>query len=349
MAGRIRNGLVNLVGFIRKRRFLIGAVLLMFIVGVAARQFVFAPQKQRESTVVKRGTLREELTLSGKIEAHEQVSLGFQTGGQLAWVGVQEGDFVKKFQTVATLDQRKLQRELQKFLTAYSKQRNTFDQTLDDNQNRRPEQALNDKMKRVLENNQFDLNQTITDVEIQDVSIKLANLFTPIAGIVTRVETPHAGVNIGIGQTPFEIVNPKSIYFSMNADQTEVVRLSQDESGTIILDAYPDQKISGTITHIAFSPTADETETVYPVKISLDNVNNTDYTYRIGMTGDVTFILKEQKDIVYIPIQFVKSDKQGKYVLVGEKLEKRYVKTGMETDTDIEVLEGLSIGERVYD
>lgn len=237
--------------------------------------------------------IEEALSLSGKIDAEEKVSLHFPAAGKMVWVGVKEGDFVQKFQGVASLDQRELQKKLSRFLDTYMDSRWSFDQAKDDNSEQETgglTEKLRNKAKRLIDQAQFDLNKSVTDVEIQNLAIESAFLSTPIEGIVTKVTTPFAGVNVTATEAEFEIVNPQTIYFSILADQTEVVNLKEGMRGEIVLDSYPDKKISGTVSKISFTPKEDETGTVYEVQMSLD-IDNSGYQYRLGMTGDVTFDL----------------------------------------------------------
>ena len=94
------------------------------------------------------------------------------------------------------MDERTVQKNLEIALIDYSKQRLTFDQTLEKNQNRTPAEALNIDMKRILENNQFDLDKAIKSVELSDLAKQDSVLTTPISGIVTRSDVETAGVNI---------------------------------------------------------------------------------------------------------------------------------------------------------
>jgi RND family efflux transporter MFP subunit len=297
-----------------------------------------------KSTIVKRGDLKSELTLSGEIGADEKAVLRFQTGGLLSWVGVKEGGYVQKYRTIAILDQRSVRKNLDKKLNDYSKTRADFDETKDDYKDK----ILTDEIKRILEKSQYDLNNSVIDVELQDLSLKLSTITTPIEGIVTKVETPFSGINISATQAPFEVVNPKSIYFKVTADQTEITSLHENQEGKIVFDAYPDDELEASIDTISFSPETDESGTVYAIKVSL-GVENADYKYKLGMTGDITFIIDEKQNVLYLPIQYIKSDEKGKYVLKGNNKEKTYVKTGLETNTEIETTSGLNEGEVVYE
>ena len=66
-----------------------------------------------------------------KRQAREQSKVAFQTGGKLTQIAVKEGDVVQKGQYLASLDQRQLQKSLQKELNDYMKARWTFDQNKD--------------------------------------------------------------------------------------------------------------------------------------------------------------------------------------------------------------------------
>ncbi len=103
-------------------------VVALFLVGafLTYQRYTASQVKKVEIAIVKRGDLKQELTVSGQIQASEHVILRFQTSGQLTWVGVKEGDYVKKYQTVAALDQRELQKNLTKYLETYKKKAQRF-------------------------------------------------------------------------------------------------------------------------------------------------------------------------------------------------------------------------------
>lgn len=330
--------------FFKKKKILIPLLFLIIIVIFIANRTQNS-KKDAKFIVVTRETIREELLLSGEIDADEKSRLTFQTPGRLSWVGVREGDTVYKNQTLASLDTRDVQKNLEKQLNDYMKVRWDFEQTKDDN----PDRALySDEIKRIVEKSQFDLNNAVLDVEIQSLAKELSLLISPISGIVTRIDTPHSGVSVKVTDT-VEVVNPDTLYFRVNADQTEVTKIISGMRGDILLDSYPDEKASGVVEDVSFVPDANETGTVYIVKVKLDSLNNSSLKYRIGMTGDITFLLKEKVDVISLPAEFLKSDEKGSYVFIGKKKEKRYIKTGLEGDDFTEVIQGLNPGDIVYD
>ena len=67
------------------------------------------------------------------------------------------------------------------------------------------------------------------------------------------------------------------------------------------------------------------------------------------MTARATIKGKEDTDALIIPVTAVRSDTEGSYVYKMEsgKLKKVYIKTGITTDTKVEVTSGLSAGDQV--
>ncbi len=298
------------------------------------------------NTTVKQGTIKETLTLSGTIDADERTVLSFQTSGMLTSVAVKEGDFVKKGQFIASLDQRDLKKRLQKQLNTYAISRSTFDQTKADYK----DVALNDAISRTLDQSQYTLNNSVIDVELTDIAVKYANLYSPIDGIVTSISSPIPGVNVTPLTAQFEIVNPESIYFASTADQSEVTQLAVGKSGKITLDSFSDNSINSSIGAISFVPKAGETSTVYAIKLPL--TENANQKYRQGMTGDVIFTMREQKNALTIPSYYLKEDTDGKKyvdIVTNGKRDKRFVKIGIEGDETIEITSGLSKGDKIYD
>jgi len=345
-----------MVSLLRKKLKWIVAIGIIILVGFAVYRNYFAYNKKKiEKAEVKRGVLEEKLTISGTIDAEEKVTLRFQTLGRLAWVGVKEGDYVKKYQGIAALDVREVKKNLQKKLDDYLTERWNFEQKRDD-YNVKTQSPLNAghltvAERRIIEKAQYTLDKSVLDVEIQNLAVEYANLWTPIEGIVTKVGSPYAGINISLPtQAEFEIVNPNTVYFAALADQTEVTKLEKCKLGELTLDAYSEATLSGNIKDISFAPKAGETGTVYTVKFYF-NDDNSSYKYRLGMGGDLTFVTERKEDVLYIPVKFVKTENGKKYLKVKKngKEEKVYVETGMEADNSIEITSGIAEGTVVYD
>jgi membrane fusion protein, multidrug efflux system len=328
--------------------------LIGFLIGGGVMWYFSSNAKKIEanSYTVKRQTLTETLSLSGEIDAEEKAELRFQTSGLLTWVGVKEGDYVKKYQTLASLDKRDLQNSMSKLLNTYSKTRWDFEQAQDDNkdwQTAGMTDAARAAVKRTLDKYQFDLNNSVLSVESQALALKFASLWTPIEGVVTSIDAPFAGQNITPATATFEVINPKTIYFSSTADQTEVTSFVPGMTGQVTLDSFPDTVFEGTVQNISFTPKAGESGTVYEIKVGVDTTVLGD-KLKLGMTGDINFVIKEIPNVLVIPEGYLKKD-NGKYsvtVIEAGKMIKKEVTVGDAVEGMMEITGGLNEKDVIY-
>ena len=325
--------------------------LLAILVAFVARSILFPKKPQVSTTRAKSEDLILTVSASGKTESQNQVDLKFQTSGKLAWVGVKEGDEVKKWQAVASLDKEELKKRIEKAMNDYLEERWDFEQSHADygtSGKSEEEWLIADSAKRILEEAQFDLNNAVIDVELADITAKLATIVSPIEGIVTHIDTPVAGVNITPATAVFTVADPNSVIFVANVDEADIGQVSLGQKVKITLDAYLDQEFEGQVKKISFaSITTTGGGTAFPVEISLPE--NQDLKFKVGMNGDVEIITQEKSGVLTVPSDAIwrRDDKNFVWKVVSGKAKKQEVKTGLEVEDKTEILEGLSEGEEV--
>lgn len=336
-------------GFLFRYWKFIGVVLIVVSAGIFLSQ---RAQAQKTAAAITTGTATKQnfsktLSSSGKTKADKSVELKFQTSGKLTWVGVKEGDHVNAYQAIASLDSREVQKNLEKALRDYSNERNDFEQTWRVTYDgKKPNDAFNDTVKRILEKNQWDLEKAVLDVELKHLALEFSTLITPISGIVTHIDTPVAGVNITPATSVFALADPKSLIFEANVDETDVGSLVLGQKAAILLDAFPEATYSGTITYISYtSQQSSGGATVFPVKVSFDQPEN----LRIGLNGDITIVTDRKDDALTVPTESIREEKGQTYVYKKVKgaYEKTKVSTGAKNEDDIIVTEGLIEGDVV--
>lgn len=322
--------------FTKRKRLTITGIIVIIVLVFLLRPKESAPVK---TTAVQYGNVVASISTSGKVAAKKVVDLSFLAGGKLTYLGVKIGDHVNQYQTIAALDLRTAQKNLQNSLIDYSKQRNTFDQTQSDNQNRTPQQALNDQMKRVLQNNQYDLDKSVNSLELQQLAQEQSVLTAPIAGIVTRSDATSAGVNVGITSV-FEITDPNSLVFDMDVDEADIGKVKIGQKVVLNLDAYPDENVTIPISFIDFtSHTTSTGGNAYTVEIPL--IDQSAMKYRVGMNGNVEIVINKKDHVLKIPLTAI-ADETYVYVKTGNYFEKRKIKLGLQSDSDAQVINGLS-------
>ncbi len=328
---------------LRKKHFVVVIILVVIIFG---GWFYFQGRSTKnvkiETAKAEVRTLVVSVSSSGKTKAKKAIDLHFQTLGRLAWIGVAEGDTVTAYQTLANLDTAELRKNLDKALRDYSKERNDFEE---DRTTTYKDKVVTDTVKRILEKNQWDLEKAVIDVELDTITLNWAYLTTPISGIVTHIDTPVSGINVTAADT-ITIVDPTTLVFSANVDETDIGKVHEGNQAFVDLDAYPESEFNGTVSKVAY--TAELTSsgsTVFPVEISLSQLPE----IRLGLNGDVQIVSNQKADTLVVPIEAVIETDGKQYVVkkIGQRFEKKPVTVGLSSEDEKEIISGISTGDEV--
>ena len=327
-------------------------ILLLIAAGGIGWKLKPKPVEYREYTVEK-GPLQVMLSASGTVRAENKADLAFQTGGRLSWVGVKKGDRVRKWQGIASLDQRTVQKNLEKELNDYLKTRWDFQgnrETYNVSTDNLDKYTLTPAVRRLLEKSQFDLNNSVLDVELQAVVKEFSSIVSPFSGLVTSVSVPNPGVNIPAGSAIATIIDPDSMYFEAQIDEVDISKIKIGASVELTLDAYPEEVIDAKIVSIDFSPISlSGGGTGYAVKISLPSQTH-DLKFKLGLNGNADIIMAQLDEALILPPAAV-SQKDGQWkvkIKHGKEIIERNVEVGWETEEKIEIKSGLEIGDQVY-
>ena len=114
------------------------------------------------------------------------------------------------------------------------------------------------------------------------------------------------------------------------------------------LDSFPGETFSTKVTHInsAAQPTATG-GTIFPVELAM---KDTSKNILIGMKGDATVKVSSIPSALTIPLEALFNENGTNFVYRvegGTKLVKTTITIGAQTDTDVEVIEGLKKGDVV--
>ncbi len=338
--------------FQKHKKTLIAVTIIVALVfgvrSVSSKNKTIPKGKEEKTTTVKRQDIKNSLKLSGVILAEEDATVRFQGSGLLTWVGVKEGDTVKKWQALASLDTRSLKKTLKKEMNDYLSERWDFEQTQDDYEGTRERHLLTDEMERILDKAQFDLESIVLDYELADLAVRLSTITSPINGIVTLVEQPFSGVNVTPATAEIRIINPETTYFSAEVDEEEVSLVAQGMSAIVTIDSYEDQELESQITYISLNPISTGTTVSYQAKLSIPE-DNSNLKYRMGMSGDAHITLGQKENVLTVPIRYLNEKGDRTFVLVKKdgKIEEKDISVGLENDIKVEVLEGLEENDEI--
>jgi RND family efflux transporter MFP subunit len=334
------------ISLIRKRWKL--SLLLLLVVGASFWWWTSANAQEELAgsfVPVKRQDFVATLTVSGRLDAKEKARLRFMAGGKLVYLGAKEGDFVSKWQTIATIDRAALQKQLQQNLNVYMKERYDFEDVRDEIKDK----VLDTQDNRQVARDQYDLDNQVLNVEIQSIAIQNTVLSAPFAGVLTVSPSNVTGVQL-LGSDYFEIVNPETLVFRAAIDEIDLHKLVLGQQAQIFLDAYDEEKIDSMLSYIAFTSSESSSGTVFLLEFPIAATDMS--RYRLGMNGDVDIELARRSDTLVIPLDAI-SEREGQvFVQVragdGQTLEERAITLGLENEDEVEVLSGLSESDEVY-
>ncbi len=290
--------------------------------------------------VVEKKDVVQTLTLSGKIKAEKMAELKFLTSGRLSFLRVKSGDSVKNGEWLAGLDTGDLQAAVTKAWYAYL--------TADANAKEVEDLVKNhDKDETFAQKNDRIAAQVARDSAYETWlsarrAADYAILKAPFDGVVTNLNIGGVGEIVGI-TSGLTVVDPASLYFEVEIDESDLGRVNVGQNVGVKLDAFSDKVVDGKLEEIEFvSRLSDTGANVYPARVKLTTDNGQLTILRLGMKGDAVLVLGEAKGVLALPIEAVID---GSVVTPdGKKLK---VETGLESENDVEIKSGLAEGDKV--
>jgi RND family efflux transporter MFP subunit len=321
------------------------------------------------------------LDASGYIVARRQATVSSEVTGKIAEVLVEEGMRVSEGQVLARLDdateraQLALARaELTAARAALSElevqladARRSFRRQQDLVTRKLTSQAQYDEALATVESLEARLAARRTDIGVAERSVRLREQLVS----ELTITAPFSGVVIAKAAQPGEMVSPisagggftrtgictivdmESLEIEVDVNEAYIDRVSEGQSTTAVLDAYPDWQIPARV--IAIVPTADRQKATVRVRVGLLEADSRilpDMGVQVrffGSEADRAPIPARPVAAVEIPAAAVARDNGRSYIFVWKDgvVERRAVERGEQRQGRIVVTAGLSGGELV--
>jgi RND family efflux transporter MFP subunit len=348
--------------------------LFVFLVGaiVSALLYWKWPRETIEAvTLVEAtpGTIEQVIVATGSVEARRKVLVTADPGARIAALYFDEQDVVAKGQALAKLDDIELTTQLRQTETGLSLAKTNLSNA----------EAVLAQTKSLFEKGyiarqevdaaalQVDLSRAQIEEKRAAIQLFKAKLDrtlirAPIGGAITRKLVEVGGIvsdgTRGAGAGPggqlqptaiAEIAHLEALEFHVDVDQTEIGLIKRGQRAVIVLDAFPDVRIRGSVEDITLSSVEESSGRVrYKVRTALEKSNA---PLRLGMTGTVDFVLARKESILTLPAA-VLIERGGElfvFVVEGDQARQRSIQIGIRNDEMVEVAVGLRAGEWVID
>jgi HlyD family secretion protein len=344
---------------------LIGLVILLFIVKAATNKGDEGSKVTAEA--VKKRTIVETVSASGKIYPETEIKVGSPISGEVTVLNVQEGDSVIKGQVLARIQ--------------------------GDRSGAAPQRISVPNIPPGLEGLVRGMQGPRTTSTQSSASIT-----APMSGTVLGLNIKK-GERIGTMQMPgselMRIADMNNIELRVDVNENNIIKVSVGDSADVEVEAYNKRKFKGVVTSISNGSAKKDAQslmsndaTAYEVHIKLDRASYANlfdsskkksFPFRTGMNARADIKTKKREGVLSIPVGAVVSKPKGSEESIEDtkkekkkedavteeeatsdeleevvfvmkedkKVEKRVVTTGIQDINYFEILSGLKEGEQV--
>jgi Cu(I)/Ag(I) efflux system membrane fusion protein len=188
----------------------------------------------------------------------------------------------------------------------------------------------------------------ISDLDIQELEkrskpLEAINIRAPRDGYVGK-RTAQVGLYVTPGEELFEIADLATVWVVADVYESEIERLRVGQKASMALQAMPGQVFTGKVSFIY--PAVNPSSRTIQVRLEFKNPHT---RLRPGMFADVTLDLGAVEGLV-VPADALVDTGESQYLFValpGGRFEPRSVKVGARTGDRVQILTGVSAGERV--
>lgn len=286
---------------------------------------------------VETGTVSSYIRATANLVSDNEVKVLSESDGRIARLLVDEGDWVGKGQTLATLDREDTGIDLAKRKVKAENSRLAYE---------RGERMLGEGLisQETFEKLRMEHEMSRQEVAESEYRIGKTAIRAPFSGRITS-RLVEQGQHVRTAEEMFTLADFDPLVAYIHLPEKEVLGLRPGRESRITLKADESVEFRGRIRQI--SPVVDPATGT--VKVTVEAVAPLPAAVRPG--GFVTLdILRESRpDSVLLPRQAVLRELQSAHVFVAKNgvAERRAVQLGMEESERIQVLSGVRPGERV--
>lgn len=203
----------------------------------------------------------------------------------------------------------------------------------------------------------YEDNLKVTDIQISDLEKKISVIseqcLSPVNGIVAEINVQEGGFTSSM-QAAYKIIDPNDLQVRAKINEYDIKEVEPGQKVRITGDAIDkDEEVTGSVSTI--SPIAvtnmmsGGNETFIEVLIKVDGAGDV-LKPGLNVTCDIATV--DKKDILLAPMEAITPDKDDNIMIfvVDEDtkiMEQRKVTVGINSDMQIEILEGLEEGALV--
>lgn len=181
-------------------------------------------------------------------------------------------------------------------------------------------------------------------VENARLQLEKTKIVAPIDGVIVELPYHTQGTVIDAGLQMVKVMDYQTMFLEVRLPEKNISELKIGQEVRLTNYTIPDDTIRGSITQM--SPAIDPTTRTFQ---SIIIANNSDLLLRPGMFVKADIVTERKDSAIVISKDVILSRQKGKTVFIidnGIALE-RVITTGLENNTEYEVITGLAKNERI--
>ena len=285
---------------------------------------------------ITRIDLRERFTFSGILKPEEELIVISQTQGEVKEVHYELGDYVKKGSLIVQVDNEMLMAQFKLAEANYEKAKKDIE--------RFERMAEVDGVTRdQLEQMQLNLKNSEAQYITVNKRLRDTSIEAPFSGHINQMFTKK-GSMLGPGVPVFEIVNIDRFKMTIKCTEDEIIHISKGMNVLIKPKSLNDVELNGKISKVSVS--ADMAQQ-YTLEISISQ--SADQPLKGGMISVAEILGSENYDIIAVNKNYIVSMNGKEYVyrVIDQRAVQTEVITGISVNDNIEIKEGLDIGDQI--
>ncbi len=305
--------------------------------------------------------LRSQLSAMGKVLAHplRKAIVSYAFSARISQIHVQIGDWIKKGQTLVTLQSEEVGNAKSEFYKATAdyelakvnseREKRLFDRGV----GAKKTYITSEAELKVAEANLNAAHKKLhvlgfTEDQVEEISEThqinpIITLFAPISGKVIE-SNAVLGAMIDQGTEILILLDPTVLCIDAEIYEKDVAKTRIGQGVEVAVPAYPGEKFTGKISYIS-DVLKEETRTI----TVRTEVENRKYKLKPGMFADITIFLNHQTEALVVPEEAILDEKDEKLIFLSSdgKYLPVIVEIGTKEGGYVEILRGLQEGNEV--
>lgn len=286
-------------------------------------------------TILKPSKFEDNISISGTLEANEQIDIRSEVSGIVESINFKEGSQVSEGQILFKVNDIELQAQLSKAVTA---------KKLASENERRAKLLLE---KQAISQEEYDIasadyQSANAESELISAQLSKTNVRAPFSGTI-GLRSISKGTYVTPTTVVAKLVNTDKLKITFSVPEKYA---SQIQVGTEMTFTTSDSKQEHTATIYAIDPEVDIATRTLRVRAITDNKNHTLYP---GAYTNVNLPLETAEDAILVPTESLIPVQNGKriYIVENGKAKEIDVEIGSRTGSSVRVISGLKPGDTI--